>query len=140
MSASIQWSGLEEFKKDLRNMPADLADEAGDPVEDAGEHTASSLIQSYPLGDTGNLRGGVSVTTERSQFGVSSIVKSKSPHAHLWEFGTENRKTRQGWPRGTGPEHERQGLVPIAQRNRRTMYQQLKALLVAHGFQVSGEP
>lgn len=138
MSVTVKWDGLDQFKKDLRNLPEDLAEEAADPVEDAAEFTASSLRQSYPIGDTGNLRGGVVVTTERNRFGVASMVKSKSPHAHLWEFGTENRKTRQGWARGISGEHEQQGLVPIAARNRRRMYDALMGVLQKAGFQVSG--
>lgn len=133
----IKWEGLNELRTALRQLPVELSGDASEFVEHAAEITASSLRQSYPLGDTGNLRAGVKVSTERSQFGVKGVVKSTSPHSHLWEFGTQSRRTRQGWSRGRSPEHRRDGLIPIAQRNRRQMYRQLVELVKRAGFQVS---
>ena len=138
MPTTIKWDGLDEFKRQLRNLPEHLADEAADPVEAAGEQTKSSLIQSYPLGPTGNLRSRVTVTTERSAFGVTSTVKSASPHAHLWDFGTKSRRTRKGWNRGVSPEHKQDGIGPIATRNRARMYDQLRGILRTAGFEVDG--
>jgi hypothetical protein len=129
--------GLDALRLALRNLPATLTEEASDVVDDATEITASSLRQSYPLGDTGNLRAGVTATVERNRFGVVGVVKSTSPHAHLWEFGTQNRRTHQGWNRGLVGEH-RDGLVPIAQRNRRRMNGTLVELVRSAGFEVTG--
>lgn len=131
--------GLDDFKAALRKLPTELRDEAADVVEHAAEVAASSLRQSYPRGDSGNLRAGVKVTHERSTFGVSSTVKSTSPHAHLWEFGSQIRKTRQGWNRGRSKEHKPDGLVPIAQRERKRMRGPLADLVRKAGFEVTGE-
>jgi Bacteriophage HK97-gp10, putative tail-component len=128
--------GLDEFRAGLRSLPTDLAHDGAGFVEDATEHTASSLIQSYPLGDTGNLRRGVTASVTRSAFGVLGQVKSTSAHAHLWEFGTEIRATRQGWNRGRSPSHHRDGLIPIAVRNRKTMNGRLIDLVRKAGFVV----
>jgi Bacteriophage HK97-gp10, putative tail-component len=129
---------LAEFRAALRNLPKELAAEAAPVVDHATEVTAASLFQSYPLGGTGNLRKGVKHSVERSAFGVIGTVKSTSPHAHLWEFGTQNRRTRQGWRRGAAPAHYDRGLVGIATRWRRRMNEQLIGIVKRAGFQVSG--
>jgi len=130
--------GLEELRAALRTLPADLAHDGAEFVDDATERAAASLIQSYPLGETGNLRAGVKHSVVRSQFGVVGMVKSTSPHSHLWEFGTQNRHTRQGWNRGISPSHHREGLIPIAQRERKRLNGALIELVRLAGFQVSG--
>lgn len=132
--------GMDDLKTALRKLPVEMRDEAAEVIDHTAEITASSLRQSYPRGDTGNLRAGVKVSHERSTFGASATVKSTSPHAHLFEFGTQNRTTRQGWRRGKSPEHKADGLVPIAQRNRKRMNQQLIDIVRKAGFDVTGTP
>lgn len=131
--------GLAELRAALQRLPEELRQEGAAIIDNAAEVTASSLRQSYPVGDTGNLRAGVSVKTEHTPYGTIGIVTSRSPHAHLWEFGSQNRVTRAGWRRGKSPEHKKEGLVPIAQRNRKKMNQQLVELVRKAGFQVSGD-
>jgi hypothetical protein len=129
---------MAELKAALRQLPSELAEQGAEFVDDAVEHTAASLRQAYPLGDTGKLRAGVRSSVTRSQFGVVGEVKSTSPHSHLWEFGTAVRATRQGWNRGISPSHHREGLIPIAMRNRKTLNGQLISLLQKAGFVVTG--
>jgi hypothetical protein len=93
-------------------------------------------VQTYPKGETANLRRGVKTTIEHGAFGVAGTVKSTSPHAHLWEFGTAVRHTARGWNRGKEQSHD--GLVAIAVRERRRMYERLVALVRSAGFEVSG--
>lgn len=138
MPASVKWSGLEELKTHLRNLPSELTQEASPIVDHAAEVTKASLIQSYPVGDTGKLRQGVSVKLDEGASGVRATVISKSPHAHLWEFGTQVRATRQGWNRGKGPSHYNQGLIGIAMGWRRRMHQQLIDVVRKAGFDVKG--
>lgn len=134
----IVLDGLAELKAALRQLPEGLRAEGAEIVDDTAEITASSLRQAYPLGDTGKLRAGVSVKTEHTPYGTIGIVRSRSPHAHLWEFGTQNRVTRQGWRRGRMPAHKADGLAAIAVRNRRRMYQRLIQLVQRAGFEVTG--
>jgi len=134
----MELHGLAELRAALRSLPEDLAHDGAEFVDDATEHTAASLRQSYPVGDTGKLRAGVKSSVTHSQFGVVGEVKSTSPHAHLWEFGTEIRSTRHGWNRGRSPSHHRDGLIPIAVRNRKTLNGKLIALVRSQGFEVSG--
>jgi hypothetical protein len=140
-AASVQWAGMAEFRRLLRELPVALRDRAVDIVDNAAHTTESQLLQAYPLGDTGNLRGGVSVAETMQPVGVLERVTSKSPHAQLWEFGTKNRKTKQGWDRGRiRPARDlgQQGLVAIAVRNRRVMNNALIQMLIDEGFDVSG--
>lgn len=135
----IVLTGLDDLRAALQQLPSDLANEAAEIVDHTAEITKSSLIQVYPLGDTGNLRKGVRVKIERGRFAVVGTVLSTSTHAHLFEFGTQDRTTREGWRRGRSPAHNPGGLVPIAARNRRAMNQQLKALVERAGFTVTGD-
>jgi bacteriophage HK97-gp10 putative tail-component len=137
-SNRLELNGLSELRAALRSLPADLAQNAAEFVDEATQHTASSLRQAYPLGETGKLRAGVQVSVTRTQFGVMGTVKSTSPHAHLWEFGTAVRQTRQGWNRGVSPSHHRDGLIPIAVRNRKTLNGHLVGLVRQAWFEVSG--
>lgn len=138
MSVRLVFEGLDAFKAALRQLPEDLTAEGADLVERHTEITETRLVQSYPLGDSGNLRRGVSSTVDRSRGGVIGRVVSKSPHAHLWEFGTQVRKTAQGWNRGSGPAHFNQGLVGIASQERRRLNTELIDVLERAGFTVSG--
>jgi hypothetical protein len=132
----LEWQGLTEVRQALLHLPADLTSDATPIVDHATETAATSLRQAYPLGETGKLRQGVKVSVRASAAAVVGEVKSTSPHAHLWEFGTQNRHTRKGWFRGRETPH--QGLVGIAVRVRRRMNEQLIALVKAAGFDVSG--
>jgi hypothetical protein len=130
--------GFSDLLAGLRQLPELLTEEATEIVDHTAEITASSLRQVYPLGETGKLRAGVKIKATRSRFGAARIVRSTSPHAHLWEFGTQNRHTRAGWFRGRAPSHSTEGLVAIATRNRRRMNLQLIDLVRREGFEVTG--
>jgi hypothetical protein len=130
--------GLAEFREALRRLPEQLRAEGAEIVGDAAELTKASLIQAYPLGDTGKLRAGVRLVKAFTDYGAVAIVKSTAKHASIWEFGTAVRSTRQGWNRGVSPSHAAEGLIPIAMRNRKHMYAQLGALLQRAGFEVHG--
>jgi hypothetical protein len=134
----LELNGLADLMAALRKLPAELAAEAAEHIDDTVEVTASSLIQSYPLGDTGNLRKGVKKSVTRSAFGAVGEVKSTSPHAHLWEFGTQNRQTRQGWNRGKLKDQYNRGLVGISLRERKKLNVKLIELVKRAGFEVSG--
>ena len=133
----IHFAGLDALFEFLRTAPERITDKAADIIENTTELTRSSLVQSYPRGRTGNLRAGVQVEYQHTRFGVLGRVVSKSPHAHLWEFGTVNRKTALDWKRGAAPHHKPQGLVPIAERNRKQMIADIVDVLRAEGFEVT---
>lgn len=125
-----------EFREALRNLPHELADEAGDIVTGAAESAKSEIVAAYPE-VTGNLKRGVTVKHERSAFGVTAIVKSNAQHSHLYEFGTQVRNTSIGANRGAM--RPRPTFIPAVQKHRRAMTNALIGLLKRAGFQVTGD-
>lgn len=138
MSNRLELNGLSDLMAALRRLPADLAAEAAEEIDNTVEVTAAALVQSYPIGDTGNLRKGVKRSLRRDPFGASGEVKSTSPHSHLWEFGTQSRKTRKGWDRGKMDDQYNHGLVGIALRERKKLNAKLIEIVKRAGFEVTG--
>jgi hypothetical protein len=138
-STRLQMNGLAEFRAQLRNLPEDLAQEAGAIVMALAESAQQAVQQAYPEGPTGNLRRGVTVNrADASRFGVRAIVRSRARHSHMFEFGTKTRQTRKGANRGMMPQApESQRMIPIMQRRRRVMVQALIGVVKKAGFVVS---
>ncbi len=135
MPTRVVWEGLEELKAQLRQLPAELAAEASGIVMAAAQGAKSDMH--YPR-RTGNLADHLTVSTVAAgQFGAAAIVRNTSPHAAIYENGTQARHTALGAYRGSMPPGH--VFVPAVMRRRRQMYDQLKALLVAHGLTVSGD-
>jgi hypothetical protein len=134
---SVQWEfkGLEELKAALRALPAELTGEASHLVDAAGNRAVLDLKRAYPV-VTGNLWDGVEVTFTTSGVSTRARVRSRAPHAHLYEYGTEARHTALGLNRGRmKPTH----LFGRTMSNvRRELFDQLRALLERHGLRVTG--
>jgi hypothetical protein len=148
MGVTLEWDNFDEFLDELQHLPETLNEEASASVIEATNKSADELRAAYPAGTRtrksgetiDHLRNGVKVEIDSSQFGTLGIVRSTAHEAHLWEFGTQVRKTQRGWNRGSAPAHHGQGLVSIAATNRRTMYEQQAQILEDHGFELSGRP
>lgn len=138
MSAELVIEGLREYDAALRALPDALDDEGEKAVRATTELTAGQLRSNYPSAE---LRDGV--RTRYLQGGTPGVeigrVESMDEHANLWEYGTQDRKTAQGWKRGRSPEHKAAGLVPLAIRNRRRMVDALAETVTRLGFEVSGD-
>lgn len=135
MSSTFVWQGLEELKAQLRALPSELAAEASEIVLSSAQGAKNDM--QYPR-RTGNLADHVTVSTVAvGQFGAGAIVKNTSPHAAIYENGTQARHTAIGANRGSMPPGH--VFVPAVVRRRRQMYERLKALLVAHGLAVTGD-
>jgi hypothetical protein len=133
----IQWQGLTEFKTALRNLPDDLTDDAGNIVMGTSESVQREVQANYPTGPTGNLKARVSSERGQSKFGASAMVRSRAPHAHIFEKGTGQRQTASGANRGRMPEAPAsQQMVPVVIKHRRQMFERLKDLVRKAGFQV----
>jgi len=139
VSARVRWAGLEELREALRNLPADLAGEAGHIVEGAANGAGVDLRAAYQeRARTGHLAAGVTVTHyEKGRFSAGAIVKNRAKHAWLFENGTQARHTDLGANRGAMPPGH--VFVPIVMRARRGMYEALKVMLERHGLKVSGD-
>lgn len=136
---SVTWSGLQEFKNELRKLPDELKGEGAKIVLDTAQSVARDVQAAYPQGPTGNLKRGVRMTVEALDRGGSAArVQSTARHAHLFEKGTGPRQNRRGANRGRMPAApESQQMIPIAIRARRQMYERLIRMVQAHGLTVT---
>lgn len=139
-SAQLKFAGLEDLKRELRNLPEALRAEALTYVHEATDGSAAELKVAYPertygrSDRRGSLKHGVRVEYPSSLVAVGKV--KTAPHAHLYEFGTQLRHTARGANRGAEPPHPT--AIPIYTRHRRQMYEQLLAMLGRQGFQVRG--
>jgi len=140
MQASLTFTGIQELKQALADLPANLKGEATAVVLDNAHAAAAAIRNQYPTGATGNLRKGVKVVVkEVGPVGVAAQVRSAAPHAHLWEFGTQARHTKMGWARGIMKAPPTPVFIPTMIRYRRLMYQKLAAIIEAQGLTVKGD-
>lgn len=133
----IHWDGLEELRRVLRALPADLAVEASGIVLSHAEGAAREIRAAYPT-RTGNLRNGVVVSKQAAgRYGTGVLVKNSAPHAFIFEHGTQARHNAIGANRGSMPPGN--VFIPRVIRWRRKMYEALKALLQKNGLIPVGE-
>lgn len=120
MSASLSLDGVKEIREALERLPEQLTrDEFGPIVRASAEGLAGELKSSYAR-VTGTLADRVVVEPGRSGNGLMAKVRSKAPHAHLYEYGTVRRRTNEtGANRGSMP--ARPIFVPAAIRARERM-------------------
>lgn len=135
------FDGMDELKRQLRNLPKELTGEASKIVMDSANDAANAARADYPE-VTGNLRKGVKVSSEAvGQFGAGAVVKSTSPHAWLYDHGSQARHWDTGKSTGkmwgkTRPKHT---FAKAMIRHRKRMYARLKELLVSKGLLVTGD-
>ncbi len=137
-SVTLKWIGLEEFKEALRKLPENLTEEAAGIVQSVASGAAQTVQADYPRGPTGNLKARVSVTNERSRVTTKSLVRSRAPHAHLFEYGTNRRRTNKGANRGAMPKAPpTQAMIPAIVRARARLFEALITLLEREGLVVT---
>ena len=143
MSASVQWSGLDELKAALRALPSELRAEAHH-VAEASANTATRIVKEVYGRHvvTGHLRDHTDVEElSTGPFGVAWRVKVKSPIAWLFDNGSQARHWASG--KSTGAMFSKSPPTHIFARTmaqqRRVMYSKLKATLVRHGLSVTGD-
>lgn len=129
------FKGMPELIRALEKLPKEISGEAANIVHETANSMALDVRTEYPY-DDGQLRSGVIVEEMTlSQYDVLSTgrtlrwkVRSKAPHAHLYEYGTVERfHNRTGKSTGTMP--AKPTFIPIAQRHRRRMFERLSQLL-----------
>lgn len=129
---------FKQIREELRKLPTELRDDGGRIVEARGNEAGREIVDKYAT-VSGNLKDGVKVTVQRAgQFGVQVTVRSTSPHAFIYENGTQIRRNAKGANRGAMP--PKHVLVPVMVRKRRQAYEDLANLLRANGLLVSGTP
>ena len=138
MSSRFVFDGLAELKAALRTLPQDLAAEASHIIEAAANASFADIKAAYPK-RTSNLREGLTLEIlPTGAFAAGFILKNKSPHAWIFENGTQARHTALGANRGSMPPGH--VFLPIVIRRRRAMYTgPLTDLLVRNGLLVTGD-
>lgn len=139
MSAAFKFTGLDELRAELRNLPTELAGEASHIVVGEGNSAVAEIRREYPF-KTGNLVEHVTATTLQAGPVASGVsVKSSARHAWLVEYGSQARYyvTRGGNRHHTGKMPPKPVFVPAMVRARQRMYEQLQGLLERHGLTVT---
>lgn len=139
--SDVRWSGLDELKAALRNLPPELRAEAAHICEATANAARVSVADGYQKGlrNPGELVDKLEVTRqETGSFGVSFTLINRSKLANIFENGTQVRRTAKGANRGQiqPPLHV---FIPTVARKRREMYQELADLLTRKGLTVSGD-
>lgn len=137
MPARVVWTGLTEFLRDFGSIPERLHTDGMGIIREETEGAAVEIAQAYPR-KTGTLAKRVK-TFYPSTTILVGLVRSMAPHAHLYEFGTKQRKTANGANRGVMPAANPEVVVPIARRRRARMARRMVDMLRRAGFQVGNE-
>lgn len=132
--ASIQMEGLTELREALKQLPADLTQEAAVIVWAHAEAAKQEIQAKYPV-NTGNLAGSMTIDRRTAVYTASALLKNRARHAYIYEHGSEMRYTDTGVSRGKMPPGR--VFIPIAIRHRTIMTHALIDLVRRAGFQVS---
>jgi hypothetical protein len=137
VSNRLVWRGLDELRRGLDDLATTLT-RRGEAIAAASAHAAEADIRrSYPR-RTGALQQGLRVDVESAgPYAVRYVVRNTHPLAGVFEMGTAARHTALGANRGAMPPGR--VFVPRMQRERRAMYEEMKAAIAAEGLVVSGE-
>ncbi len=136
------FEGLDELREQLKALPRDLGQAAGDIIVEATNDVADTIFNEYP-DKTGHLRGGVKFSVDRNDYGAVGTVRSTAKIAWMFENGTVARHyiSKNGVDHLTGAMPAKHTVVRAAVPRRRKMYEELKAMVEAHplGLEVSGD-
>jgi hypothetical protein len=131
----LRLEGLTELRAALKRLPGELVAEAQAIVVAHAEDARRQMDAKYAAHEwTGNLRRGLSLSVEVSQFGVVATLKNRAPHAYWAEHGTQLRRTSQGVSRGAMPPIH--VFIPIASQVRRRLEAALTHLVERAGLVV----
>ncbi len=139
MSIQFKIEGMDEIIAALRELPAQMTrDEWGPIVKDSAEGMTAELKGVYPR-VTGTLADRIVLEPGRDSV-LRAKVRSKAPHAFIYEHGTVSRYTKKGAGRGEMPRAN--VFVPAAIRWRermvRKVLESLRSMRI-RGFSGSAE-
>lgn len=133
----LTFTGLDELRAAMRELPETLTAEASHIIEAAANGAAADIKAAYPV-RTGNLLDHLTVTHfDQGRYVAAALVKNTSKHAWLVENGSQARHTAIGANRGSMPPAH--VFVPRVMRARRRMYEELVALLERNGLTVGSD-
>ncbi len=130
----LKFDGLEELKKQLRELPFEMRGEAENEVEAKANQAALEIGSKY----TGKLGDDVVVekVESASRLFAGRLVINKNPLAMIYEIGTQVRHTNLGYNRGRMPPGH--VFVPAMIKHRKEMYDALREVMRRHGLKVIG--
>ncbi len=132
----MKWIGLDDEYAQLATLPADLTTDTVPEVERAATNAEATIRAGYPV-RTGSLRDGLTVQIRQEPMAVKAVVINTSPHAVIYERGTQARHTAIGANRGSMPADPIFSATLI--RARRTLYDDaIPGVLTDHGLTVTG--
>ena len=141
---NVQWNGLDEFRQLLRDLPTALRDDADDILIEAANRAESEIRRGYGR-KSGALLAGLSQTRRAGRFGIVIRLRNAARHAWLWDNGSQARHyyTRRGVRHDTGAMWGNRPAPHTFDRavlaSRRRMFDDLKAMMRAHGLDVRGD-
>ena len=135
MSDGLVIHGLDELRRALLQLPAELVREAGPIVAAPAEYLASLVRSEYSAHQkTGNLLRHLTIEVSTDAVSASARVKNTARHAKIFEIGTVKRNYN-GANRGTMP--AARSFIPTAIIRRRVMVEALVELVERAGLTVT---
>jgi hypothetical protein len=132
MPARLRLEGVEDFRRELLDLPDHLAVEARQIVHETAENAHREIKEQYTSDE---LKSHMKVThKDEGPLHARSVVENTSHLSNWFENGTEERHTKLGHRRGRMPPAHI--FVPIVMRARRRMEGVLRELVVRSGLLV----
>ena len=132
----FEWTGLTELIEQFRTLAEDLTRAATPDVEGAAHEAMATIKAGYPV-RTGDLRDHLAVIVSEDDTRVHATVINTSPHAVMFERGTQARHTALGAYRGSTPPNPIFSATMV--RTRRSLYAQtIPRVLAVFGLKVWG--
>jgi hypothetical protein len=98
----FQWTGLQELLAQFATLAPDLTQAAAPAVETAAQAAKSAIYAGYPT-RTGDLKNHLAVVLHTDATRTEGVVVNTSPHAAVFERGSQARHTAIGANRGSMP-------------------------------------
>jgi hypothetical protein len=132
----FQWTGLQELVAQVATLAPDLTEAAAPAVETAAQAAKNAIYAGYPT-RTGDLRNHLTVVMGTEGTRTKAVVINTSPHAAVFEHGSQARHTAIGANRGSMPANPIFSATMI--RARRSLYATpIPRVLVDMGLTVTG--
>jgi len=135
-SVWFQWTGIQELVDQFATLAQDLTTAAAPEVEAAAQAAKQTIYAGYPT-RTGNLKDHLAVVVHTDATRTEAVVINTSPHAAVFERGSQARHTAIGAYRGSMQANPLFSATLI--RARRGLYAgPIPRVLEGMGLQVTG--
>jgi hypothetical protein len=101
-SVWFKWDGITELVDQFATLARDLTTDAAPEVEAAAQAAKAAIYAGYPT-RTGDLKNHLAVVMHTDATRTEAVVINTSPHAAVFERGSQARHTAIGANRGSMP-------------------------------------